>query len=363
MTKALLSLGTKARAGTPPGKLSGGQQESRERPRRPGDPILGLLRRLREPGAVLVVEPGACPGRDPEAGAAVIVRVAGRRTGAGTLGLAARLLRQGLIERRTAGPGPARARSRARSGARSGGRPFSPSPPPGGRSWRVFWASRARSWRRADRAPERACCGLEHGERDSRMPRRRRKPHAPGRQAASPQVRQACVLPTPERWRRGAFRLVDGRYAGQRIAYDDAPTPLRRAFLRDEIERRQLDAGEHFEALFRGAATRSDPRSCLDWSQRGEDDRDEARIARVVREWREATRAVDARTALVLIDPLLLPSGCRQPASQAGEGRAGGARRPLAHGLSPFTGHSGLPMYLSDRGALRPAARPARLSP
>lgn len=77
--------------------------------------------------------------------------------------------------------------------------------------------------------------------------------------------------PTPERRKRGAYRLVDGENAGERYAYDDCSTPLRHAHFHTpkKLTKTELEAGERFEALCRIVRGSPGPRSCLDWSPRG----------------------------------------------------------------------------------------------
>lgn len=124
----------------------------------------------------------------------------------------------------------------------------------------------------------------------------------PADQSADPwEDRDGKRRPTPQRRERGAFRLVPAEDAGVTYAYDDCSTPLRSAFTRSQISRRQIDAGEAFERLVRAVSGSPGPRSCLDFTPRGGDQSDPEWRAHARNEFVDLCRVMGQATSSVML--------------------------------------------------------------
>lgn len=93
------------------------------------------------------------------------------------------------------------------------------------------------------------------------------------------------VVPTPERWARGLWIVG----TGERVFTDSAASPLRRALRRGVLTLRQVEAGEHVEAVY-ATLRGSQGRSCLDWEPRGGSEASPERIVRL----RQRLAAIEA---------------------------------------------------------------------
>lgn len=149
--------------------------------------------------------------------------------------------------------------------------------------------------------------------------------------------RPGNARPTDERRQRGSYRLTAGEDAGVKVAFDDASTPLGDAFMRSQISQRQYDAGWRFEELVRAVHGSPGPRSCLDWSPRGNGESEPEYAARMWSEWKVVCRAMGAETSSVMLDVCYFGEGT---------GRRREDRRRwnrLREGLTIAANHWGLP--------------------
>lgn len=143
--------------------------------------------------------------------------------------------------------------------------------------------------------------------------------------------------PTPERRKRGGYRLVAGEDAGIRVAYDERSTPIRDAYASGKLTARQLDAGEKFEELYRVVMGSPGPRSCLDWSPRGHSESEPEYAARAWAEWKALGRSMSSEVAAVMFKVCCM----HEPTRRRCESRK--RWRMLCEGLDAAADYWGLP--------------------
>lgn len=88
------------------------------------------------------------------------------------------------------------------------------------------------------------------------------------------QDRPGNARPTPERARKGAYRIGETKDAGIRYAIDEHSDPLQRAYAQKLIEPWEWDAAEAFEELARRNMGDVGQRSCINFEPVGHDDTD-----------------------------------------------------------------------------------------
>lgn len=149
--------------------------------------------------------------------------------------------------------------------------------------------------------------------------------------------RDGNARPTKERYQRGQYRTVAADQAGSSYLQDSHSTPLRRAFEYGKIERRQLDAGEQYEALIRAMCGSPGPRSCLDLMPRGNGEAESEYQVRQRQVFKEVCWAVGREASAILMDVCLFHNGTGP--------RRNDARRwvKLTEGLTTCADYWGLP--------------------
>jgi len=100
--------------------------------------------------------------------------------------------------------------------------------------------------------------------------------------------RDGLDRPTPERRKRGHFRLSETRIAGVTVAIDDCPDNVAYLHRAGVINGRQEEAARRFEEVCRGGIGSVSTRSCIDFSPVGyEGDLEDDEETRQQAEWRE----------------------------------------------------------------------------
>jgi len=188
---------------------------------------------------------------------------------------------------------------------------------------------------KAAQRPAQRRYGTPEEASEARMGRRPRTAHIKRAEQWADQPGRA--RPTPERRRRGSYRLVDGEDAGIRVAIDERSTPLRDAYASGKLTPRQLDAGEKFEELYRIVMGSPGPRSCLDWSPRGHSESEPEYAARAWAEWKALGRSIPSASAAVMVEVCCL----HQPTGRRCPNRA--RWRRLCEGLDGAAEYWGLP--------------------
>lgn len=132
------------------------------------------------------------------------------------------------------------------------------------------------------------------------------KPRKAAKRVNEMQDRPGQARPTPERIAKGSYRVGETSRAGICFAVDEDATPVRAAYRRGKLTKRQVDAAEAYEEHHTFVWGRGGSRDCLDTSPRGGtshgSDSQQMRCASANRRLTALMTRMDAKVARVLFD-------------------------------------------------------------